>query len=418
MEQQTARAEPVAPADSKVVIPRWIQLVSLPLLLIVGWIVAIKAGQVMVTFLIGAIVALLLNPIVHAISRRGIPRGIVIAGVYMAFVALMTFLVVVLVNVVADQVRSLAKAFPDLVRSATHDVQNIQTWLDKKGIDIHLIGASDNVLDDIEQGLASRASDIASFTGGFVNQVVDALFHLFIVFITSIYMLIYGPKMADTVRSKLPPIKTREDDFPHLLQRAVSNYVIAQFFLSLIMGAAAGIGLWVFGAVDIFPDGEKYAPLFGVWVFFMEFVPYIGPWLGAAPALLVALITDPISALWIAIFFLVLVELEGHLLAPVIFGKTLRINPLLVIFALLTGMLIYGIIGALLALPVVAMLRAIILYGSSHFVMQPWGAPLTVGGFTGAGSTETVSGIGCPSCGETVRAGKRSCVNCGAELSN
>ncbi len=340
-----------------------------------------------------------------------------IATVYTTFVVLMTFLVIILVNVVADQVRSLAKAFPDLVRSATHDIQNLQHWLDKRGIDIHLIGTSDNVLDDIEQGLASRASDIASFTGGFVNMVASALFHLFIVFITSVYMLIYGPKMADTVRRKLPPIKTREDDFPRLLQKAVSNYVIAQFFLSLIMGVAAGIGLWVFGKTGIFPDGETYAPLFAVWVFFMEFVPYIGPWLGAAPALLVALVTDPMSALWIAIFFLVLVELEGHLLAPVIFGKTLRINPLLVIFALLTGMLIYGIIGALLALPVVAMLRASVLYGSAHFVLQPWGAPLTVGGFTGTGSTGNAPGIDCPSCGKAVTTGKRSCVNCGAELS-
>ena len=418
MEERESTAEVSAATNSKVVVPRWIQLVSLPLLLIVAWIVAIKAGQVMIMFLVGAIIALLLNPIVHAISRRGIPRGIVIAAVYALFVALMTVLVVVLVNVVADQVSSLAKAFPDLVRSATHDIQNLQNWLDKRGINIHLIGTSDNILDDIEQGLANRASDIASFTGGFVNVVASALFHLFIVFITSVYMLVYGPKMAETVRRKLPPIKTPEDDFPHLLQKAVSNYVIAQFFLSLIMGTAAGIGLWVFGVTGIFPDGQKYAPLFGVWVFFMEFVPYIGPWLGAAPALIVGLITDPISALWIGIFFLVLVELEGHLLAPVIFGKTLRINPLLVIFALLTGMLIYGLIGALLALPVVAMLRAMVIYGTNHFVFQPWGAPLTVGGFTGAGETGDAPGIGCPSCGATVTAGRRSCVNCGTELSD
>ena len=69
----------------------------------------------------------------------------------------------------------------------------------------------------------------------------------------------------------------------------------------------------------------------------MELIPYIGPILGALPPMLVALFNDPITALWVALLFIALQQLEGHVVAPQVFGHTLRINPLLVIFALLLG---------------------------------------------------------------------------------
>ena len=75
----------------------------------------------------------------------------------------------------------------------------------------------------------------------------------------------------------------------------------------------------------------------------MELVPYIGPILGALPPVLVALFTEPITALWVALLFVGLQQLEGHIVAPQIFGHTLRINPLLVIFALLLGLQVHGV---------------------------------------------------------------------------
>ena len=118
------------------------------------------------------------------------------------------------------------------------------------------------------------------------------------------------------------------------------------------MGASAGLALYIFGVLGIFPDGRKYAVAFGVFYGVMELVPYIGPILGALPPVLVALFTDPITALWVALLFVGLQQLEGHVVAPQIFGHTLRINPLLVIFALLLGLQLDGIIGALIALPI------------------------------------------------------------------
>jgi predicted PurR-regulated permease PerM len=138
------------------------------------------------------------------------------------------------------------------------------------------------------------------------------------------------------------------------------------------MGATAGIALYVFGLIGIFPDGRKYALVFAVVFGLMELVPYIGPFLGALPPILVALLTDPITAVWVALLFIGIQQLEGHVVAPQIFGHTLRINPLLVIFALLLGLQIHGVVGALLALPILSILRETAIYLNRHLTLEPW----------------------------------------------
>ena len=104
----------------------------------------------------------------------------------------------------------------------------------------------------------------------------------------------------------------------------------------------------------------------------MELIPYLGPILGALPPMLVALFTDPITAVWVALLFVGIQQLEGHIVAPQIFGHTLRINPLLVIFALLLGQQLYGIVGALMALPILSVLRETAVYLSRHLTLEPW----------------------------------------------
>jgi predicted PurR-regulated permease PerM len=101
-------------------------------------------------------------------------------------------------------------------------------------------------------------------------------------------------------------------------------------------------------------------------------VPYIGPVLGAIPPVAVALFENPLVAVWVVLLFIVIQQLEGHIVAPQIFSHALRINPLLVIIALLFGDAIYGIVGALMALPVAAVIRETVLYLRRHVVLEPW----------------------------------------------
>jgi predicted PurR-regulated permease PerM len=138
------------------------------------------------------------------------------------------------------------------------------------------------------------------------------------------------------------------------------------------MGTSCGLALYLFGVLSIFPDGSKYAIAFGVFYGVMELVPYIGPILGAIPPIVVALLTHPIAAVWLLLLFVGMQQLEGHVVAPQVFGKTLRINPLLVILSLLIGLQLYGVIGALVALPILSVLRETVIYLNRHLTLEPW----------------------------------------------
>jgi predicted PurR-regulated permease PerM len=202
---------------------------------------------------------------------------------------------------------------------------------------------------------------------------VETGFHIVLVLVVSIYMLIYGPAIGALVRRAMPPGDgTAADDFPALAQRAVYGYVRGQLLFSVLMGASAGLMMWAYGALGIFHDGGRYALAFGAWFGVMELVPYLGPVLGALPPIIVAAFEDPLTGVWVGLGFLALQQLEGHVVAPQVFGRSLRLNPLIVLFALLVGGEVAGLVGAILSLPLAAVIRETVVYLRRHLVLEPW----------------------------------------------
>src|SRR4029077_16337833 len=140
----------------------------------------------------------------------------------------------------------------------------------------------------------------------------------------------------------------------------------------LIIGTSAGLGLYVFGLVGLLPNAETYALVFGAWVALTEVLPYLGPWLGAVPPTIYALVVHPISALWVVLLFIGIHQVEGHIVVPNVMGGALRLHPLLVIFGLLAGFEIYGIPGALIALPLLAASRATWEFFGERLELETW----------------------------------------------
>lgn len=365
-------AHPSHPEPPRVVVPRWVQLVLLPLALLALWALAKAAGKVLVIFIIAGLIALLLNPAVALLHRR-MPRGLAVLAVYLAFFVTLTAIGFLLANPISNQVRTFSNNLPHIEGEANNTIATLQTELDRHGIHLKLVKQGKTALQSIEAKVAKEASKLASFGGAIATEAASAIFHLVLVFVLSVYMLIYGAKIGELVRRVMPDGDgSKADDYPHLVQRAVSRYVGGQLLFSTVMGVSCAVALYLFGVLGIFPDGRTYAVAFGVFYATMELVPYVGPILGAIPPVLVALFTKPITALWLVVLFVGLQQLEGHVVAPQIFGHTLRINPLLVILALLLGLQSGGVIGALLALPILAVLRETAVYLSRHLTLERW----------------------------------------------
>jgi predicted PurR-regulated permease PerM len=365
--------EPTA-EPPRVVVPRWVQLVVLPLTVLAAWMLAKAAGKVLLLFIVAGLIALILNPAVSFVQRGRIPRGLAVLAVYVAFFVGLAGIGVLLANPISNQVRTFTNNLPNIVNEANRKLAEAQTELNQAGVHVELVKPGKTALQSIQAKVAKSASKFVSFGGALLTEVANAIFNLVLIFVLSVYMLLYGQQIGSLVRRVMPPGDgSKADDYPLLVQRAVSRYVGGQLLFSAIMGASAGFSLYLFGVLGIFPDGSKYALAFGVFYGVMELVPYIGPILGAAPPVAVALFTNPITAVWLVLLFMGLQQLEGHVVAPQVFGHTLRINPLLVIFALLTGLEVNGIFGALVALPILSVVRETVVYLTRHLTFEPWG---------------------------------------------
>ena len=396
-----------------VVVPRWIQLVTLPLALLALWAIARAAGTVLLIFIIAAVLALLLNPLVRRIERTRAPRGVAIAVVYLSFLAALVGVAVLLADPIGHQIQSFRSNVPDYVDDANQGLEDLQDWLDKRGIDIQVKSGGEDALGELEKDIVARSGDIVGFTRDLVARVAAGLFGLVLVIVISVYMLLYARSIGDAVRRVMPPSDgTPEDDYPARVERAVAGYLRGQILFSIIMGTSAAILLWLLGTIGIFEDGRTYAVFFGTFFGLMELLPFIGPVLGAAPPVIVALLQDPLTAVWVALAFVILQQLEGHVVAPNVFGRALRINPLLVIFALLFGAELYGIVGALVSLPVAAMLRETFVYLRDHLRLEPWPAAAGVQ----LGLARGREGPYCSACGERAVLGDRHCRRCGESL--
>ena len=374
----------------KVQIPRWIQLVGLPLVLLLVWVLARAVGHVVFLFLVAAIIALLLNPFVRALGRARIPRGLAVAVVYLGFAAAVGVALVALATVVVDRTRSASNRvdiyFTNQVgrppqTHAERDLNRVQHWLDTNGLKriqiekqgkkfLHNIGTKDVTK------YTSKAISWAEAAGLVAFQV---LFGGILVIVVSIYMLLDMPRLGRALDRHFPP---RDGGSPLLerLETAVFAYVKGQLLLSLIIGASAALGLYILGATGLVPGLDTYVLLFAAWVAFTELIPYLGPWLGAVPPVIYALFVHPISAVWVALLFLGIHQIEGHVVVPKVMGTALRLNPLLVIFGLLAGLEIYGLLGVLVVLPLLAILRAMWEYFSAAVELEPWtgGGPVPV----------------------------------------
>jgi predicted PurR-regulated permease PerM len=366
----------------KMVVPRWIQLVGLPLLLVGLWVVAGAVRHVVFLFLVSALIALLLNPLVRALGRVWIPRGFAVAIVYLTFAAAVALVGIALATVVVNQTKSASDRVDNYFTvdrgqpprtDAERDVDRLQAWLDTHGLErVKIRKQAHDFLDNI------GSKDVQKYTSKAINwaegaglAVVELLFSTVLIIVISVYMLLDMPKLARAVDKRFPPRPGTQPLLPRI-ETALVSYVKGQLLLSAIIGTSAGLGLWVLGLIGWLPNGDKYAFLFGLWVAFTELIPYLGPWLGALPPVIYALAVDPISAIWVVALFLFIHQVEGHVVVPNVMGSALRLHPLLVIFGLLAGGEIYGLPGVFVALPLLAAGRAIWEFFSERVELEPW----------------------------------------------
>jgi predicted PurR-regulated permease PerM len=372
-------------------IPRWIQLVVLPVLLLLAFLLARTLGHVLFLFLTASVIAFTLNPLVRDLTRLRLPRGLAVAVVSVVFATAFIALLVALGTVVVSEARSAAERIDTYLTEESAvtgqtgvevDVDRLQRWLDDHGLEgIRVEEQLDDLTDSIGAGdVSGYVQDAISFAQGAALSVILFLFSAVLVVVISIYMLLDMPRLERSIDRRFPP--HRGLPLTQRIERALWGYVKGQAILSIVIGTSAGVGMWILGTTGLVEGAENYALLFGIWTAFIEVIPYIGPWLSAVPPAIYALVVDPVGFLWVAALFVFIYQVEGHVVVPNVMASALRLHPLLVIFGLLAGGALYGIPGVLVALPTMAAGRAIWEFFGERIDLESWetaaGGPIPV----------------------------------------
>ncbi|HEY7179440.1 MAG TPA: AI-2E family transporter [Gaiella sp.] len=368
-------------APPRIRIPRWVQLVVLPVLLVLAFLLARTLGHVIFLFLTAAVIAFTLNPLVRDLTRLRLPRGLAVAIVSIVFAAAVIGLLVALGTVVVSETRTAAERIDTYLTEESPttgqtgvevDIDRLQAWLDGHGLEGIRI---EKQLDDLTQSIgagevSSYAQDAISFAQGAAVSVILLIFSVVLIAVISIYMLLDMPRLEQSIDRRFPP--HGGPPLTQQIERALWGYVRGQAILSLVIGTSAGLGMWILGKTGLVEGADRYALLFGVWTAFVEVIPYIGPWLSAVPPAIYALVVDPIGVLWVAALFVFIYQIEGHVVVPNVMANALRLHPLLVIFGLLAGGELYGIAGVLVALPTMAAGRAVWEFFRERIDLDSW----------------------------------------------
>jgi predicted PurR-regulated permease PerM len=367
---------------AKIEIPRWIQLVGLPILLLLLWVVVGAVRHVVFLFLVAFLVAMLLSPLVRLVERVRLPRGFAVALVYLVFAVVLVAAIGALGTVVVNETKTAAKRvdsyFTDVNGQtqqvpADRDVDRLQAWLNTHGLrSLHVQKRGHQLVHDIRKhDIGKYTNKVVDFLEGAAISIGKLLFALIVLIVVSVYMLLDLHRLGRAIDRRFPP-HPGTDSLLVRMEHSLVSYVKGQALVSLIIGTTAGVGIWVLGAVGALPGGEKYALVFGAWVAITELIPYLGPWLGAIPPFIYAFVVHPLSAVWVALLFLGIHQIEGHVVVPKVMGSALRLHPLLVIFGLLAGEEIYGLPGVLVALPLLAAGRAVWEFFAERVELEKW----------------------------------------------
>lgn len=321
----------------------WRFLVVVAALYVIG-IAAGYLAAVVVPIAIALLLAALLAPAVHWLQQRKVPRAVATTLVMVGGLALVGG---VLTFVVATFVRGA----PDLGNQLTAGVDEVVGWLTTGPLQMseqQLRGVQEQVLSTVSANQASITAGALTTAAAVGEIVTEALLVVF----TLIFFLDGGGSIWRFLLGVVPEhARSRADVAGRRALAALVSYVRATAVVAVVDALAIGIGLAVLGV----PLAVPLAAL----VFLGAFIPIIGAVVAGGVAVLIALVAQgPVTALIVLGIIIAIMQLESHVLQPLLLGRAVKLHPLAVVLAIATGLLVAGIAGALLAVPLLAVLNS------------------------------------------------------------
>lgn len=302
---------------------------------------------IFIPLLLGGVLFYLTHPIQKLLENRlHFPRWASILSVLLLILIALVVFVTVIGPIVTDQITNLTNSMPAIR-------ERIQDYVD------YLVAQQDRLPTQVDQYLSDFVDNISSWTGGvgswllsFTVNLVQGIFYVVLAPFFLVYMLKDHEKFAPFVSKffsgerRIWLRKTLHD-----IDVTLKSYIQGQLLVSFLVGILLLIGYLIIGL--------EYALLLSLIGMLFNVIPFLGPYLAVVPAMIIAVIQDPIMAVYVAIIMFIAQQIEGAVITPNVMGNALDLHPLTVITIILAAGSLFGFLGIIIAVPAYAVLKDI-----------------------------------------------------------
>ncbi len=301
--------------------------------------------DIIALFFMSLVLASIINPLASWFQSRGWSRAGAVLLLYLLILSILAAVVMVLVPAVVTETRDLLLNADAIWASFLATLGPLREFVAAQGLG-----------DSLSDAISAMAGGLNVAAGGIVATIrglVMSLASLIIVLVVAFYLVVSEDALKRLFRAVAPEAyQPYLVDLFQRIEKSIGGWVRGQLILSLVVGIAVYVTLKILGV--------KYALVLALAAGIAEALPYIGPVLSAVPAILIALTQSPLLGLLVAVMYAVIQQVENHILVPKVMEKVTGLHPIVSIFAMLIGVKVAGLVGALLAIPVAMMLGIVV----------------------------------------------------------
>ena len=321
-------------------------VIGLVLATAVGLWLFVRLARIESILVVAAFFAVVLNPVVALVQRfLHVRRGLAVAIVFLLVFGLLGAMLYAFISPLVHQGQKFADDYPRLVREAKAGKGPVGGLVKRYKLD--------DKLDENRKKINEQFGKIGGGAFNVAKSVAAAVAVTITVIVLSLLMILYGPDMLTGALGMLsPPRRRRVEAVLHDCARALTGYVFGNFLISIIAGGATFVALLI---LDV-----PFRGVLALWVGFADLIPLVGATLGAIPAVLVAFLSSTTDGIAVLIFFIAYQQFENHVLQVQIMARTVQINQLVVLVSVLVGVELFGLLGALLAIPAAGVIQVIV----------------------------------------------------------
>lgn len=328
-------------------------MIGVLVLVVVGFYVLIEGRVIIAPLFLATVVVVILDPTVSWLERRGIPRLLGTLMGFVVFAAGVTLIAIAILPSIVDQAQSLVDDFPGLYDNAAEDVK---AFLNSMGLDDVVVWNYDQILEYVND--PGNRDTIFGIVFDRLGWVTAGIFEFILVFLVgpviAFYFLIDLPNVKNRILGVVP--ERRRAEFAYLggqLNAALGGFLRGQLLVAFIVGVMLSFGYRIIGL--------EFWLLIGLIGGLLNIVPFIGPWVGGALGVIVALTTaDPRTALFAILVAFIVQQIDNNFVSPTVLRATVRLHPAVTLLVLVLAGAVAGVWGVIIAVPLAASIKILL----------------------------------------------------------